>query len=134
MKERKKKNQFLLLSIISLFLFITANENESEQQKPTWRKHFVLIHGAGHGAWSWYKLVVQLRSSGHNVTASGIDPKQVKDIPSSSDYFRPLMDFMAIFFLMRGWYLWLTASAGWLFLRQWRVLPTKSLLLFLSLP
>ncbi|CAK9186917.1 unnamed protein product [Ilex paraguariensis] len=38
-------------------------------------------------------------SAGHNVTAldlaaSGVDPKQVKDVPSISDYFQPLMDFL----------------------------------------
>ncbi|KAA8536157.1 hypothetical protein F0562_028635 [Nyssa sinensis] len=63
-------------------------------------KHFVLVHGSCHGAWSWYKLVALLRSSGHRVTAldlaaSGIDRRQVKEIPSISDYFRPVRDFMA---------------------------------------
>ncbi|KAK4740075.1 hypothetical protein R3W88_003772 [Solanum pinnatisectum] len=41
-----------------------------------------------------------MRSSGHNVTAidlgaSGINPKQVLEIPSLSDYFSPLTEFMA---------------------------------------
>nr|GMD90472.1 salicylic acid-binding protein 2-like [Ipomoea batatas] len=63
-------------------------------------KHFVLVHGACHGAWSWYKVVAMLRSSGHNVTAldlgaSGINPLQALQIPHQSDYFRPLMLFMA---------------------------------------
>ncbi|MCD7457989.1 hypothetical protein HAX54_036736, partial [Datura stramonium] len=41
-----------------------------------------------------------MKSSGHNVTAidlgaSGINPKQVLEIPRLSDYFSPLMEFMA---------------------------------------
>ncbi|XP_059642902.1 methylesterase 10-like [Cornus florida] len=63
-------------------------------------KHFVLVHGICHGAWSWYKLVNLLKSAGHRVTAldlaaSGVDPKPIHEIASISDYIRPLMDFMA---------------------------------------
>ncbi|XP_028797809.1 salicylic acid-binding protein 2-like isoform X2 [Neltuma alba] len=62
-------------------------------------KHFVLIHGGSHGAWCWYKVATLLRSKGHNVTtldlgASGINPKQVNQIRSISDYYEPLMVFM----------------------------------------
>ncbi|XVF15630.1 hypothetical protein REPUB_Repub09cG0170800 [Reevesia pubescens] len=63
-------------------------------------RHFVLVHGACHGAWCWYKVATQLKSMGHKVTAldmaaSGIHPKQVHEIRSISDYFEPLMEFMA---------------------------------------
>ena len=63
-------------------------------------KHFVLVHGACHGAWCWYKVAAQLKSTGHRVmaldlAASGINPKQVHEIDSLSDYVEPLMDFMA---------------------------------------
>lgn len=42
------------------------------------KKHFVLIHGAWHGAWCWYKLAAHLRAAGHTVTcpdlpAHGVD-------------------------------------------------------------
>ncbi|KAK7350491.1 hypothetical protein VNO77_09181 [Canavalia gladiata] len=62
-------------------------------------KHFVLVHGAGHGAWCWYKVATLLKSSGHNVTtmdlaASGINPKPVQEIDSISEYYEPLMTFM----------------------------------------
>ncbi|XP_039009620.1 methylesterase 10-like [Hibiscus syriacus] len=62
--------------------------------------HFVLVHGACHGAWCWYKVIAQLKSMGHKVTAldmagSGVHPKQVHEIHSFSDYFEPLMTFMA---------------------------------------
>ncbi|OVA10516.1 hypothetical protein BVC80_8985g53 [Macleaya cordata] len=63
------------------------------------KKHFVLAHGACHGSWCWYKLATLLKSAGHRVTAldlaaSGINPKQVNDLRSFSDYFEPLMNFM----------------------------------------
>ncbi|WCJ31051.1 Methyl jasmonate esterase 1 [Euphorbia peplus] len=63
------------------------------------KKHFVLIHGACHGAWCWYKVSPLLKSSGHNVSAldmaaSGINPIKVEDLGSFTDYFQPLMAFM----------------------------------------
>ncbi|XP_031265169.1 putative inactive methylesterase 20 [Pistacia vera] len=63
-------------------------------------KHFVLVHGAGHGAWCWYKVSTLLESSGHKVTvldmaASGKHPKQVDEVGSLWNYFEPLMEFMA---------------------------------------
>ncbi|XP_050363046.1 methyl jasmonate esterase 1-like [Argentina anserina] len=63
------------------------------------QKHFVLVHGACHGAWCWYKLIALLRGAGHRVTAldlgaSGINSKQVDDVASVWDYVKPLMEFM----------------------------------------
>ncbi|CAL9026901.1 unnamed protein product [Prunus brigantina] len=63
------------------------------------RKHFVLVHGAGHGAWCWYRVSTLLTSIGHNVTAldlaaSGVNPKQVQQLHSLSDYVEPMMRFM----------------------------------------
>ncbi|XP_009366305.2 methyl jasmonate esterase 1 [Pyrus x bretschneideri] len=62
-------------------------------------KHFVLIHGACHGAWSWYKVATLLKDSGHHVTAldlgaSGINPIQVQQLPSLSEYVEPLTKLM----------------------------------------
>ncbi|KAJ0039484.1 hypothetical protein Pint_28132 [Pistacia integerrima] len=64
------------------------------------KRHIVLVHGASHGAWCWYELVPLLKLAGHQVTtvdlgASGINPKQIDDITSISDYLQPLMDFMS---------------------------------------
>lgn len=64
------------------------------------QKHFVLVHGTCHGAWCWYKIIPLLRGAGHRVTAldlgaSGIDSKQVDEVPSLWDYVKPLMEFMA---------------------------------------
>lgn len=61
---------------------------------------FVLVHGACHGSWCWYKVATQLRSAGHRVATvdlggSGINPKQLDEIPTLSGYVEPLMEFMA---------------------------------------
>ncbi|KAF9678427.1 hypothetical protein SADUNF_Sadunf07G0033800 [Salix dunnii] len=63
------------------------------------QKHFVLVHGACHGAWCWYKVATLLKSAGHKVTAldmaaSGVHPKRVEELRDISDYFEPLMEFM----------------------------------------
>ncbi|KAM7498052.1 hypothetical protein LguiA_022466 [Lonicera macranthoides] len=64
------------------------------------KSHFVLVHGCCHGAWCWYKVATILSSDGHRVTAvdlgaSGINPKQLDDIPTISGYLQPLMELMA---------------------------------------
>ncbi|KAJ6733038.1 hypothetical protein OIU74_004898 [Salix koriyanagi] len=63
------------------------------------QKHFVLVHGACHGAWCWYKVATLLKSAGNKVTAldmaaSGLHPKLVEELRDISDYFEPLMEFM----------------------------------------
>ncbi|XP_050204619.1 methylesterase 10-like isoform X2 [Mercurialis annua] len=63
-------------------------------------KHFVLVHGASHGAWCWYKLVTMLRLAGHRATTidlggCGVNPKQLNvEVVSFSDYMEPLTEFM----------------------------------------
>ncbi|TMW85432.1 hypothetical protein EJD97_023164 [Solanum chilense] len=91
------ENNKFLISIVLILLLPYVNSTTSGRKTI---KHFVLVHGACHGAWSWYKIVALIRSSGHNVTAldlgaSGINKKQVLEIPHLSDYFSPLMEFMA---------------------------------------
>lgn len=99
MKQTKKS-----VACVSLFIFLLTMVNKTLSQPPrpslTPSKHFVLVHGASHGAWCWYKLMPLLRSSGHNVTAidlaaSGIDPQQFNTLRSISDYTRPLREFMS---------------------------------------
>ncbi|KAJ8764441.1 hypothetical protein K2173_006181 [Erythroxylum novogranatense] len=63
------------------------------------KKHFVLIHGACHGAWCWYKVKPQLESSGHRVTVldlagSGINAKSIEEVYSFLEYTQPLLDFL----------------------------------------
>ncbi|XP_010525680.1 PREDICTED: methylesterase 3-like isoform X2 [Tarenaya hassleriana] len=60
------------------------------------RSRFVLVHGAGHGAWCWYKIIPILKSHGYNVTAidlvsSGINLQSPDDLRSISDYIEPLI-------------------------------------------
>ncbi|XP_077224639.1 salicylic acid-binding protein 2-like [Tasmannia lanceolata] len=62
-------------------------------------QHFVLVHGACHGAWCWYKLTPMLISAGHRVTAldlatCGIHPKQLSEVSTFSGCSQPLMEFM----------------------------------------
>ncbi|KAF8041278.1 hypothetical protein BT93_A0021 [Corymbia citriodora subsp. variegata] len=62
-------------------------------------KHFVLVHGACHGAWCWYKVATLLKSSGHMVTAldmaaSGVHPKQAQELNSIVEYAEPLFEFL----------------------------------------
>ncbi|GAB4847029.1 Salicylic acid-binding protein 2 [Ancistrocladus abbreviatus] len=64
------------------------------------RKHFVLVHGASHGSWCWYKLKPWLENAGHRVTAvdlaaSGINLKTIHEVRSLHDYTQPLLDFIA---------------------------------------
>ncbi|KAE8695350.1 Methylesterase 1 [Hibiscus syriacus] len=64
------------------------------------QKHFILIHGACHGAWCWYKIKPQLESSGHRVTAvdmaaSGINTNQIQAVHSMYEYTKPLLEILA---------------------------------------
>ncbi|XP_017244611.1 methyl jasmonate esterase 1 [Daucus carota subsp. sativus] len=62
--------------------------------------HFVLVHGACHGSWCWYKVATLLKSAGHTVTAvdlggAGINPKQRHQLTTLADQLEPLMELMA---------------------------------------
>lgn len=63
------------------------------------KQHFILVHGACHGAWCWYKLKPLLESAGHRVTAldmaaSGIDRRDVEEVRTLSEYSKPLLETM----------------------------------------
>ncbi|WVZ17623.1 hypothetical protein V8G54_010605 [Vigna mungo] len=86
----KREKCLLVIFVIFLpFLFVCVNG-----------KHFVLVHGAFHGAWCWYKVADQLKSEGENVTsldmaACGVNPKQSEEVDSVSEYHKPLITFLA---------------------------------------
>jgi len=85
---KRGRHVVLILLFFILSFFIGVNG-----------KHFVLVHGAGHGAWCWYKVATMLILAGHNVTTidmagCGISPIQVQEIHSISKYYEPLMSFM----------------------------------------
>ncbi|XP_059314094.1 methyl jasmonate esterase 1-like [Lycium ferocissimum] len=95
-----EKSKFLTSLVVLILLLSYVNATMSGPKWPKASKHFVLVHGACHGAWSWYKIMAMIKTSGHNVTAldlgaSGVNPKQVLEIPRLSDYFSPLMEFMS---------------------------------------
>ena len=57
----------------------------------------ILVHGTGHGGCCWYRVATLLRAAGHRVdaldlAASGIDSRQLRDVPTFEDYTRPLLD------------------------------------------
>ncbi|CAL9026925.1 unnamed protein product [Prunus brigantina] len=94
MENMRVKHLVSFLLFLSLTRICTPSPTPDANQK-----HFVLVHGAGHGAWCWYKVSTLLTSIGHNVTAldlaaSGVNPKQVQQLHSLSDYVEPLMRFM----------------------------------------
>ncbi|KAK2644637.1 hypothetical protein Ddye_019832 [Dipteronia dyeriana] len=60
--------------------------------------HFVLVLGAGPGAWCWYKLRCLMETSGYKVTCldlkgAGIDRTDPETISSFDEYNQPLIDF-----------------------------------------
>ena len=62
--------------------------------------HFVLVHGASHGAWCWYRIRTLIETSGHKVTCldlkgSGIDPSDPNTIFTLADYNQPLFTFLS---------------------------------------
>lgn len=100
MKQLHKKRDITFVLCLAYLFFCSANEAALEpSSSPRPKNHFVLVHGAGHGAWCWYKLITLLRSSGERVTAldlsaSGIDTQVASTLRSAADYFQPLTDFM----------------------------------------
>ncbi|KAM3377106.1 hypothetical protein P3S68_009519 [Capsicum galapagoense] len=56
-----EKSQFLTSLVVLILLLSYANATFSG---PKAKKHFVLVHAACHGAWSWYKIIALMRSSG----------------------------------------------------------------------
>ncbi|CAN6459969.1 unnamed protein product [Victoria cruziana] len=68
-----------------------------EGNKP--RHHFVLVHGACHGRWCWFKVSPLLRKAGHKVSvldlkASGIHPAMPDEVVSVAEYSQPLLNLL----------------------------------------
>ncbi len=45
--------------------------------------HFILVHGAWHGAWCWYKVLPELRARGHSVEAVDLPSHGIDHTPIS---------------------------------------------------
>ncbi|TVU25770.1 hypothetical protein EJB05_28279, partial [Eragrostis curvula] len=63
----------------------------------------VLVHGACHGGWCWYKVAARLRSSlaaasfrvlTPDLAASGVDERRLREVPTFRDYTAPLLDLL----------------------------------------
>ncbi|XP_015874663.3 methylesterase 17 [Ziziphus jujuba] len=64
------------------------------------KKHFVLVHGASHGAWCWYKIRSLMETGGYKVTCldlkgAGINQSDPDTILTLEDYSYPLIKFMS---------------------------------------
>ncbi|KAK7400849.1 hypothetical protein VNO78_12157 [Psophocarpus tetragonolobus] len=99
MEKKGEKGKEHPKLIFLLFFFLLSSTSNSTCEAPK-SNHFVLVHGACHGAWSWYKVSPVLKSWGHRVTAldlaaSGVNPQNVLELKSISQYFKPLTQFMA---------------------------------------
>ncbi|KAI5352355.1 PREDICTED: salicylic acid-binding 2 [Prunus dulcis] len=78
----------------------TVSLNKVFRRSRLMQKHFVLVHGACHGSWCWYKIKPRLESAGHRVTAldlaaSRINTKAIQDVHSLAEYSEPLLEFIA---------------------------------------
>lgn len=74
-------------------------EAESGERGRKGVSHFVLVHGACHGAWCWYKLSDLLKKAGHLVTVvdlggAGMNRKDGDGIRSLEEYNESLAEFM----------------------------------------
>ncbi|KAF8762485.1 hypothetical protein HU200_009454 [Digitaria exilis] len=77
-----------------------AEQHSEESRLDGGGKHFILVHGLCHGAWSWYKVATLLRAAGHRVTAldlaaAGAHPARLDEVRSFEEYSRPLLDAVA---------------------------------------
>ncbi|XP_011622677.1 methylesterase 17 isoform X2 [Amborella trichopoda] len=98
-----KQLKFLFLSITLFLSFFASNlpeicsHNIEENQS---NKHFVLIHGACHGAWCWYKIASLLKNAGYKVSAvdlasAGINMGDADTIFTFEEYNKPLVDLIS---------------------------------------
>ena len=91
----------LLLPFLVLILVSFSSPTRSSDQSELTYSHFVLVHGACLGAWSWYKVITFLQTAGHKVTAldmaaAGINQTQPESLASLTEYFEPLLSFMEV--------------------------------------
>ncbi|KQJ89439.1 methylesterase 17 [Brachypodium distachyon] len=73
-------------------IIVSRNNNEKKLEQ----EHFVLVHGAGHGAWCWYRLLALLRRSGYRVSCVDLaaTTRSSGVVASFEEYTAPLVDLM----------------------------------------
>ena len=88
--------KLFLLVVIIFPLHITKGSNkmanESDMNKTS---HFVLVHGASHGGWCWYRIKDILENMGYKVscpdlTSSGTDRTDADTVFTFKHYNQPL--------------------------------------------
>ncbi|CAO2820790.1 unnamed protein product [Amaranthus hypochondriacus] len=83
--------------VLFLFLFNTISATMPTDESPT---HFVLVHGASHGGWCWFKIRALLENAGFKVScpdlrSAGIDPADANTLSTFQEYTQPLHDLLA---------------------------------------
>lgn len=63
---------------------------------------FVLVHGAGMGAWCWFKVLAELKQQRFDAVAidlasAGIHPADANSVTTIDQLAQPLLDFVANF-------------------------------------
>ncbi|XP_024540765.1 putative methylesterase 11, chloroplastic [Selaginella moellendorffii] len=85
-----------ILGIVVLFLLQFPVSGKIVDAK---KHHFVLVHGAGHGAWCWYKIANALQQSGHQVdtldlVSAGTSSVDATTVGSVERYSAPLIQML----------------------------------------
>jgi pimeloyl-ACP methyl ester carboxylesterase len=65
----KLERRTALLGAATAALALQACSTTPTAGPPVKPRHYVLVHGAWHGAWAWSKAIPLLRQAGHTVTA-----------------------------------------------------------------
>ncbi len=74
--------QITILSVLAIFISKTPVSYASEQTH-TSKQHYVMVHGAWHGAWAWYKVETLLEKAGHQVTTLDLPAHGIDTTPPS---------------------------------------------------
>lgn len=85
-------------SVLLLVVSLPFQKGEGTKQKKQ-QHHFVFIHGLGHGAWCWYKVVSLLEREGHravalDLTSNGINKVASSEVNSLAKYSQPLIEYL----------------------------------------
>lgn len=85
-------------SVLLLVVSLPFQKGEGTKQKQR-QHHFVFIHGLGHGAWCWYKVVSLLEKEGQravalDLTSNGINKAASAEVNSLAKYSQPLIEYL----------------------------------------
>ncbi|XP_042506947.1 putative inactive methylesterase 20 [Macadamia integrifolia] len=96
----------LLIAMVKLILVEGNNppecsfkQKKCNGEKPSGLGHMVLVHGAGHGEWYWFKVKPLLEAAGYNVTTVQLGSALTTSLDSIQNitflnYSKPLFDLM----------------------------------------